>query len=245
MEEAKKPRILVVEDEGIVALDISQRLEILGYKIAAVASSGDEAIKLAEELKPDLIMMDIVLKGRTLGTEAATEIHRRWQTPVIFLTAYADPEALEKAKAAEPYGYIPKPFDDTDLRIGVEIALYKAAADAGADMHEWIDFLRLLRRYRPRQPLNGVLVTVSVSDLLQFSEDQLQEHVETVRSRIAELTNELELQLPVYVVFTKCDLIGGFSEYFDDLSPQVMGSFIVELDDGGHLEGSFIATRTE
>ncbi len=130
MAETRKARILVVEDEAIVALDIRHRLQALGYDIAGVVASGGEAVKLVEETRPDLVMMDIVLKGDTSGTEAATEIHRRWKTPVIFLTAFADPQTLEKAKTAEPYGYIPKPFDDTDLRIGVEIALHKAEADA-------------------------------------------------------------------------------------------------------------------
>jgi CheY-like chemotaxis protein len=122
----KQIRVLVAEDEGIVAKDIQLCLRRLGYTVPVIVASGEDAIKQSEETQPDLVMMDIVLKGAMSGTEAAAEIHRRWHIPIIFLTAYADDATLEKAKLAEPFGYITKPFDETELRINVEMALYKA-----------------------------------------------------------------------------------------------------------------------
>jgi two-component system, response regulator PdtaR len=117
--------ILVVEDEGIIAIDIQANLIRLGYNVPVTVASGLDAIKQVEQMQPDLVMMDIVLSGAMSGIEAAVEIHRRWQTPIIFLTAYTDGATLEKAKQAEPFGYISKPFNGTELRVNVEIALHK------------------------------------------------------------------------------------------------------------------------
>ena len=118
-------RILVVEDEGIVAEEIRSRLKRLRYEVAAVASSGEEAIKKAEETRPDLVLMDIRLRGGMDGVEAAEEIRARFDIPVIYVTAYADEATLRRAKTTEPYGYILKPFEDKELRTSIEVALYK------------------------------------------------------------------------------------------------------------------------
>ncbi|MEW5949611.1 MAG: response regulator [Thermodesulfobacteriota bacterium] len=118
-------KILVVEDEGIVAEDIRGSLESLGYTVSAVVSSGQEAIKKAEEYKPDLVLMDIVLKGEIDGIEAANQIHLCFNIPIVYLTAYADERTLDRAKVTEPLGYIVKPFEDRELRTTIEMALYK------------------------------------------------------------------------------------------------------------------------
>jgi len=117
-------RILVVEDEGIVAEEIRSRLKKLRYE-AAVASSGEEAIKKAEETRPDLVLMDIRLRGDIDGVEAAQEIRARFDIPVVYVTAYTDEATLQRAKTTEPYGYILKPFEDKELRTSIEVALYK------------------------------------------------------------------------------------------------------------------------
>ncbi|MCE8422569.1 MAG: PAS domain S-box protein [Candidatus Methanoperedens sp.] len=117
-------KILVVEDEAIVALDIKNRLEHLGYTIPAIASSGEEAIKKADETCPDLILMDIMLGEGMDGIEAAGHIHKRIDIPIIFLTAYADDETLSRAKITKPFGYILKPFEERELRSVIEIAIY-------------------------------------------------------------------------------------------------------------------------
>jgi len=120
-----KPRILIVEDEAIVANDIQMRLKKLGYIPCAIASSGEEAIQKAAKMQPNLALMDIVLKGKMNGIEAAQEIRERFGIPVVYLTAYADKKTLTRAKITEPLGYILKPFGDRELQSAIEIALYK------------------------------------------------------------------------------------------------------------------------
>jgi PAS domain S-box-containing protein len=120
-----KARLLIVENEGIVAFNVQRRLEGLGYNIVANVSSGEEAIDAAVETKPDLVLMDIKLEGNVDGIEAATQIRDRFQIPVVYLTAYTDEETLNRAKLTEPHGYILKPFEARDLGTTIELALYK------------------------------------------------------------------------------------------------------------------------
>jgi PAS domain S-box-containing protein len=120
-------RILIVEDESIVAKNIESRLKRLGYDVPAIVSTGKEAIKKAKELALDLVLMDIVLKGDMDGIEAAEQIYNRFDIPVVYLTAYSDDSTLERAKVTEPYGYVLKPFDVGSLRSAIEIALHKHA----------------------------------------------------------------------------------------------------------------------
>jgi CheY-like chemotaxis protein len=117
-------KVLVVEDENIVALEIKSRLKKLGYIVPSVASTGEEAISRAEAFSPDLVLMDIMLKGNMDGIEAARQIREKMDIPIIYLTAYADGETLERAKVTAPYGYILKPFEENDLRTSIEIALF-------------------------------------------------------------------------------------------------------------------------
>ncbi len=120
-----KSKIMIVEDEGITADDIRMSLQSLGYTVSSVVSSGEEAIKKAEGDRPDLVLMDIVLKGEMDGIEAASQIRSCYDIPIIYLTAYADQKILERARITEPFGYIVKPFVNEDLKIAIEIALYK------------------------------------------------------------------------------------------------------------------------
>ncbi|MCX5908778.1 MAG: response regulator, partial [Deltaproteobacteria bacterium] len=107
-------KILVVEDEGIVAKDIEKTLRDLGYIVPALASSGEEAIEKALVTRPDLVLMDIVLLGKMDGVEAAEEIRTRLGIPVVYLTAHADAATLERAKITEPFGYLLKPFQERE-----------------------------------------------------------------------------------------------------------------------------------
>ena len=120
-----KVNVLVVEDESIVSKDIQYSLKKLGYNVIGAAATGEKAIELATELKPDIILMDIMLKGDITGIEASAEIKEKLQIPIIFLTAYADESTLAKAKVTEPYAYIIKPFKEIDLHTSIEMALYK------------------------------------------------------------------------------------------------------------------------
>ncbi len=117
--------ILVVEDETIVAKYIQKWLRSLGYVVPAVVSSGEEAVEKARETRPDLVLMDIVLRGGMDGVEAAKEIRACLNIPIVFLTAYADDNTIERAKITEPFGYILKPFEERELHSTIEMALYK------------------------------------------------------------------------------------------------------------------------
>jgi len=121
-----KQGILVVEDQKIIALEIKERLTEMGYKVIGSAKSGKQAIQLATDLVPDLILMDIKLEGSMDGIEAAAEIKEIVDCPIVFLTAYADDKTIQRAKITEPYGYIVKPLDERELRSAIEIALYKS-----------------------------------------------------------------------------------------------------------------------
>ena len=121
----RKRRIMIVEDEQLVARDIKNRLEQLGYSVVTTVSSAKDAVQKASEVKPDLVLMDIVLKGNMDGIEAAKKIRERFNMPIIYLTAHADLSKLERAKMTEPAGYILKPFQHKDLRFSIEIAFSK------------------------------------------------------------------------------------------------------------------------
>jgi AmiR/NasT family two-component response regulator len=122
-------RILIVEDEAIVADDIRQTLLSLGFGIAGTAKSGEIAVTTLAETRPDLVLMDIHLAGAMDGVHAAGEIHKISDVPIIYLTAYADKELLDRAKLTGPYGYIVKPYNERELHSVIEMALYKYALD--------------------------------------------------------------------------------------------------------------------
>ena len=124
-----KKKILIVEDESIVALEIQNRLEQMGYHVIDTISEGEQAIKKALETKPDLVLMDIHLLGEMDGITTAEQIRKKLKIPVIFLTAYADKETLKRARITQPYGYIVKPFEERELQSNIEIALYRHQMD--------------------------------------------------------------------------------------------------------------------
>jgi len=133
-------KILVVEDESIIAQDIQASLKHAGYAVPAVAASGEEAIKKAAETHPDLVLMDIHLQGAMDGVEAARQISTQFHIPVIYLTANADDSTFERAKITEPFGYILKPFEERELSTTIEIALYKYQMEKKLKEHEqWLD----------------------------------------------------------------------------------------------------------
>jgi PAS domain S-box-containing protein len=122
-------RILVVEDESIVALDLKKRLGNLGYEVPAVAASGEKAIEDAAAFQPDLLLMDIKLRGSLDGVETARLIRERYDVPIIYLTSYTDQETIRRASGTHPYGYLVKPYSDRELHSSVEIALNKHQAE--------------------------------------------------------------------------------------------------------------------
>jgi PAS domain S-box-containing protein len=122
-------RILIFEDEILLAEDLAISLTNLGYEIAGIVSSAGNALQIVEDSKPDLVLIDIKLESEMDGIEAAEQIRKRLDTPVVYLTGYAEKDILERAKVTEPYGYLAKPVSLTELRSTVETALYKHVAD--------------------------------------------------------------------------------------------------------------------
>lgn len=134
-----KARILVVEDEAIVAMDLQYKLEDLGYSVPALSYSGEEAIDLAHSLNLDLVLMDIRLNGETDGIQAAKQIRDQLDLPVVYLTAYADEATLQRAKLTGPFGYLLKPVEQKDLQTAVEVAIYKHGLESELKAREqWL-----------------------------------------------------------------------------------------------------------
>jgi signal transduction histidine kinase len=173
-------KILVVEDEVIVAADIAGRLKKLGYAVTATVSSGEEAIEKVAENPPDLVLMDIVLKGHMDGVTAAEKIRINTNVPTVFLTAYADDKTLQRAKLTNPFGYIVKPFQQNDLRVAIEIALHRheietkmrqALQDSETARESVEEKARRQNQYismaahELRNPLNAILISAELMEL--------------------------------------------------------------------------------
>jgi PAS domain S-box-containing protein len=151
-------RILVVEDEAIVSMEIEERLTAMGYRMAGTTASGEQALELARQERPDLVLMDIRLQGIMDGITVAEDLRQQLHLPVIFLTAYSEEATLERAKLAEPYGYLIKPFDDRELKSAIEIALYKHQAEE--------EMRRLNRLYDVLSQVNQCVVRVKTREEL-------------------------------------------------------------------------------
>ena len=121
--------ILLVEDEGLIARDLEDTLIRLGYRVSGIASEGTEAIEMARELHPQLVVMDVSLRGEVDGIQAASAIQEDAPVPVIFLTGHSDTETLQRAVSAGPLGYLIKPFQEVDLRCAIEVAIHKHRSD--------------------------------------------------------------------------------------------------------------------
>ncbi len=158
-------RILVVEDESIVAKDIRASLQSLGYLVAGMASTGEEALAQAAALRPDLVLMDIKLKGEMDGIEAAHRLRSAAPVPVVYLTAFTDDDTLRRAKVSEAFGYLLKPFEDRELRTTIEMALYKHNMERQLqESREW--FATTLRC------IGDAVIATDVSASVQFVNPQ-------------------------------------------------------------------------
>jgi len=119
-----RAKILIVEDDQEVAKSLEMRLKKMGFSVVGREDTGETAVKKADELRPDIILMDIELAGKMDGVQAADQIRKKYHIPVIYLTAICDTRTLERVGATAPYGYLLKPFKDDELRTAVEIALH-------------------------------------------------------------------------------------------------------------------------
>jgi DNA-binding NarL/FixJ family response regulator len=126
---AKPLRVLLVEDERLVAMSLQRQLQVLGYEVVGWTPSGSAAIERADALRPDVVLMDIYLEGDVDGISAADEIQKQFQLPVIYLTAFSNREVLDRAKITEPAGYILKPYEGRELQVAIEMAVYRHRAE--------------------------------------------------------------------------------------------------------------------
>ena len=143
-----KSKIMIVEDESIIAEDLADSLEDMGYIVVDIVSSGEEAILMAAEKQPHLILMDVMLQGEIDGITAAEEIYSSLQIPIIFLTAYSDNQTLQRVKATNPFGYIVKPFEERNLYLTIEIAL---------ERHHYDPITHLPNRFLFKSKLDEIL----------------------------------------------------------------------------------------
>ena len=176
--------IQIVEDEALIAADIAASLEEMGYKVCSIATSGEEAIQMAEKSRPDLVLMDIVLRGEMDGIKAAEQIRGRLRIPVIFLTSYGGNHLLDRAKITEPFGYLLKPYNHHDLHSTIEMALYKANVDKELRQSE--------ERYRAlfEQAADSIiLIDPEDGSLLEFN-DAAHESLGYTREEFRKLTME-------------------------------------------------------
>ena len=212
-----KVKVLVVEDESIISKDIQHNLKRLGYDIAGSSATGEKAIQLAKEEKPDIVLMDIMLKGDMNGIEAAEIIRREHHIPVIFLTAYADEATLEKAKISGPYGYIIKPFKEIDLHTTIEIALYKHLKEKEVEKER--DFLYTIVEGKDS---NDFIFVKANSRLVKLKTNDIY-FVEALKDYV--VINTLEKRYTIHSTMKDIDRKLGDNNFI-----RVHRSFIVRLD---------------
>lgn len=171
----EKARVMIVEDKAIVAEDCRCCLENLGYTVSAIVASGEESVEKAEKDEPDVVLMDISLRDEMDGIRAAELIYSRFGIPVVFLTAYSDPPLLEKAKKVGSYGYLVKPFEENELYVSLEMALYKARAEkerkrleARLQQAQMIEAIGTLAGGIAHQFNNALAVITGAVGLVQF-----------------------------------------------------------------------------
>lgn len=196
-------KILVVEDEAIIGMDIRNTLQRLGYQVPPVIASGEKAIRKATELEPDLILMDIMLKkGGIDGVEAAQIIHQELNLPIVYLTAHTDLNTLERAKATKPFGYIVKPFEEKDLYTTIEIALARSKAEAEIqktlkkeqELNELKSRFVSMVSHEFKTPLSTILFSIALLEEYGHTLSELKKnnHFQRIRQAIKKMNYLLE-----------------------------------------------------
>jgi len=172
----QKVKILIVEDEFIVAEDLSERLERSGYDVCDIADNSIEALEIFQEQMPDITLMDINLRGKQDGIETALQIQEIKQTPIIFLTALSDKPTVERAKEANPSAYIIKPFNERELNVAIELALHnfsrvKAEAVVPETEHEFPENTHYVLKERIFVKINSRFEKIILQDILWIEAD--------------------------------------------------------------------------
>lgn len=213
-----KINVLVVEDESIVSKDIQHSLKKLGYNVVGAAATGDLAISLAASEKPDIVLMDIMLKGEMNGIEAAEKIKRENSIPIIFLTAYADESTLSKAKITEPYGYILKPFKEIDLHTTIEMAIYKHSKEQ--EVVKERDLLYSI--IENKEGKKGFIFVKSNSKLVKLNNNEIY-YIEALKDYVVIHTSET--RYTIHSTMKDIEAKMGADEFL-----RVHRSYIVRLD---------------
>lgn len=195
-------KILVVEDERIIAMDIRNSLMRMGYEVLGIVNSGEKALEKVQQVKPDLVLMDIVLKGEMDGIEAGEKILHDFNIPVVYLTSHTDPSTLERAKKTNPFGYVVKPFEERDLHTTLEIAWSRAQVEAEMtkNLLRERELLELRSRFVTmvshefRTPLATILFSTGLLEKYshKWTEEKKQVHFERIKSGVQRMTQILE-----------------------------------------------------
>jgi DNA-binding LytR/AlgR family response regulator len=210
--------VLVVEDESIVSKDIQHSLKKLGYNVVGAAATGEKALELIKSESPDIILMDIMLKGNMNGIEVSEQVKKEFNIPIIFLTAYADESTLSKAKVTEPYGYIIKPFKEIDLHTSIEMALYKHKK--ARELEKERDFLYSL--VDNKEITDGFIFVKSNSKLVKLNTKDIY-FIEALKDYV--VINTLDTRYTIHSTMKEIEQKMGTVEFI-----RVHRSFIVRID---------------
>jgi len=197
-----KQKVLVVEDEIIIAMDISNSLRSMGYEVPAIANSGEKALEKVAELQPYLVLMDIILKGKMDGVETADKIRKSFNIPVVYLTAHSDVYTLNRAKATGPFGYVVKPFEMRDLHTTVDIAIARAKAEEEMrkamekekELNELKSRFVTMVSHEYRTPLSTILFSAGLLEKygVKWSEEKKQTHLQRIQTAVLHMRELLE-----------------------------------------------------
>ncbi len=219
-----KINVLVVEDESIVSKDIQHSLKKLGYNVVGAAATGEKALELAREEQPDIVLMDIMLKGDMNGVEVAEIVRRELNIPVIFLTAYADEATLSKAKITEPYGYIIKPFKEIDLHTSIEMAIYKHQKERELEKERDL----LFSIVESKEIGDGFIFVKSNSKLVKLNTKDIY-FIEALKDYV--VINTKDTRYTIHSTMKEIEQKMGTAEFI-----RVHRSFIVRLDKIASIE---------
>ncbi|MEW5847390.1 MAG: ATP-binding protein [Myxococcota bacterium] len=237
------PRVLIVEDEGIVAKDIEHTLKGLGYVVVGTAATEEDAVHKAEETNPDIVLMDIKLRDDGDGIRAAAEIRRRQDVPVVFLTAYADESTLQRAQTTGAFGYVLKPFEDRELHVAIVMAMCKhramdeleqRVADRTAALANAVrlrDEFMLVAAHELRTPLTGLLLNLeSLVQSLSRGEERLVNRERALKKSVSAAAQARRLSILVERIL---DVTGLASEKLAlQLGECDLGQMASEVVDG-------------
>jgi two-component system, response regulator PdtaR len=245
-------RIMIVEDERITAEDIKKGLISVGYEVPAIVSSGEEAVKKAEEIQPDLVLMDVKLEGDLDGIDAAERIRSQYGIPIIYLTAFSDVNTVQRAKITEPsgfilkqpYGFLRKPFEENELHTAIEITLYRSKLEKRLRKHDqWLgSMLRSISDAVMATDPEGTVrfMNSKAEDLTGWLEE------DAVGKDIRNIFNPLEYKFPI-TEEDSLKMASGFREVMlkskDGSYTPVDGNITPIRDEKGKVEGFVVIFR--